>query len=251
MTGHVFFPTKHQPNKNRIWELDALRGICILGMVVIHFIYDLVEVFGILQWLYPPAFLFLQHWGGSVFFIISGICATRSKHSLRRGLLVLFCGLLCTAVTASMYLLDFADRSILIYFGVLHCLGCCMVLWPAVQRLSAAVLGVISFFVIAAGLYLRAITPASSFALIPFGILPPGFVSSDYFPLLPYWGVFLLGSILGRILYSDGISRFPKIRADRQPLKAACFLGRHSLGIYLFHQPVLFGLVLVVSSICR
>ncbi len=220
-------------------------------MVAIHLIYDLVELYGIVQWHYPPGFLLLQRWGGTVFFVISGICATRSKRSLRRGLLVLGCGILCTAVTAGMYLFGFADRSILIYFGVLHCLGCCMLLWPAVQSLPNAVFGVISLAVIAAGLYLQTITPANSFLLIPLGILAPGFVSSDYFPLLPYWGFFLLGSILGRVLYPHGASRFPRIPANRQPFAALCFLGRHSLSIYLLHQPVLFGMVWVFSSIFR
>lgn len=251
MIGHVFFSAKQQPNKNRIWELDALRGVCILGMVVVHLIYDLVELYGVVQWDYPPGFLLLQHWGGTVFFVISGICATRSKRSLHRGLLVLGCGMLCTAVTAGMYLSGFADPSILIYFGVLHSLGCCMLLWPAVQKLPAVLLGCISLAVIAAGLYLRTIAPASSFLLIPLGILTPDFVSSDYFPLLPYWGFFLLGSILGRTLYANGVSRFPHVQATRQPFAAACFLGRHSLIIYLLHQPVLCGMVWVFSSIFR
>jgi len=44
----------------RIWELDALRGICILGMVVIHLLYDLNIPL-------PSPLVFLQNWGGCAF----------------------------------------------------------------------------------------------------------------------------------------------------------------------------------------
>ena len=36
--------------KKRIWELDAFRGICILGVVFVHFVYDLVELYRIVDW---------------------------------------------------------------------------------------------------------------------------------------------------------------------------------------------------------
>ena len=49
--------------KKRIWELDALRGLCILGMVVVHFVYDLVELYGLIKWEYPPAFLLCSTMG--------------------------------------------------------------------------------------------------------------------------------------------------------------------------------------------
>ena len=68
--------------KKRIWELDALRGICILGMVVVHFIYDLVELYRIVDWEYPAAFLLVKNWGGVIFLIISGIISHANLRSL-------------------------------------------------------------------------------------------------------------------------------------------------------------------------
>ena len=59
--------------KKRIWELDAFRGICIFGMMVVHFAYDLTDLFGIIQWQYPAWFAFMQRWGGVLFLLISGI----------------------------------------------------------------------------------------------------------------------------------------------------------------------------------
>ena len=96
----------------RIWELDAFRGICILGVVLVHFVYDLVELYGIIDWKYPPLFSLVKNWGGVLFLLISGICVTLGSHSVRRGLIVFGCGMVITAVTVAMYLLNFANIDI-------------------------------------------------------------------------------------------------------------------------------------------
>ena len=56
--------------QKRIWELDALRGLCVLGVVVVHLIYDLVELYEIIDWEYPVAYEFLQQWGGVLFLLM-------------------------------------------------------------------------------------------------------------------------------------------------------------------------------------
>ena len=71
----------------------------------------------------------------------------------------------------------------------------------------------------------------------------PGFSSSDYFPLLPYLGWFLLGACLGRLLYSERRSLLPDFPAGAWPIRALRWCGVHSLWIYLLHQPVLYALV--------
>ena len=102
--------------KKRIWELDAFRGLCILGVVMVHLIYDLVELYGILDWQYPTWFAFIKEWGGILFLLLSGICATLGSHSVRRGLVVFACGMIITGVTYGMYRMDMADKGIIIYF---------------------------------------------------------------------------------------------------------------------------------------
>ena len=54
----------------RIWELDAARGFCILGMVVVHLIYDLVELYQMVAWQYPIVFTLIMDWGGVAFVLI-------------------------------------------------------------------------------------------------------------------------------------------------------------------------------------
>ena len=74
--------------KNRVWELDALRGICILGVIIVHFVYDITELYALVQLDLPDIFLFVQRWGGVIFLLISGICATLGSRSVRRGAIV-------------------------------------------------------------------------------------------------------------------------------------------------------------------
>lgn len=224
--------------KNRIWELDAFRGLCILCMVAVHAIYDLVELYRIVDWRYPALFSFVKDWGGVLFLLLSGICVTLGSRHIRRGLLVICCGLLVNIVTVGMYLLGFADRGIIIYFGVLHCLGCCMVLWHPVRKMPTWALAVLGAVLAGIGLWLRG--QYFSFPwLIPLGLTPAGFVSSDYFPLLPYFGFFLLGAVLGRTVYRDRQTRFPRISPENALVRCFTWMGRQSLLIYLLHQPLL------------
>ena len=45
--------------KNRIWELDVFRGICIIGVVFVHLMYDLSTLYNIIDWQYPVWFAFI------------------------------------------------------------------------------------------------------------------------------------------------------------------------------------------------
>ena len=232
--------------KKRIWELDVFRGICILGMVLVHFIYDLVELYGIIDWIYPAVFSFVKDWGGVLFLLLSGVCATLGSRSVRRGLIVFACGLVCTAVTAGMYLLGFAGKYIIIWFGVLHCLGLCMILWAPLNKLPPWALAVLGAVIIAAGFWTNGIRVECTW-LFPLGLTYRGFSSSDYFPLLPNLGFFLLGSVIGRTLYRKKETLLPQINAESPVLKFLGFCGRQSLFIYLLHQPVLSLLCQVIA----
>jgi len=234
--------------KKRIWELDAFRGICILGMVIVHFVYDLVDLYGLVSWEYPKAFLFVKDWGGVLFLVLSGICVTLGTHSLRRGLIVFCCGMICTLVTYGMYRFGFANESILIYFGILHCLGVCMLLWPLLKKAPSWLVALLGIGVICLGFYWRfSVILVETKWLMPLGLCWEGFASSDYFPLLPYLGFFLLGAPLGRLLYPRKESLFPKVNPKTPILQFLCSCGRQSLWIYLLHQPILSGLCFLLS----
>ena len=229
----------------RIWELDALRGLALLGMMGIHFVYDLVDLFGVWNWQQPAWYLFFKNNYGAVFFLISGISATLGRCPVKRGAQVFLCGFLCTGVTLGMYLLGFAGKGIIIYMGVLQCLGLCMMLWPLFRRCPDRALTALGLAMTIAGWYLR--TQAFPFWLLtPLGFAPYGFTSSDYFPLLPNFGYFLLGTVVGKRAYAGRKSLFPR---ETPPLGLFRCMGRHSLMIYLLHQPVLAAIVAVMAAL--
>lgn len=233
--------------KNRIWELDALRGVCILGMVIVHFIYDAVGLYGLVKWDYPQGFVWLQDWGGVLFLLLSGICVTLGSRCIRRGIIVFSCGMLCTAVTAGMYFLGLAGRNVIIYFGILHCLGICMLLWPLLKKLPLWLTTALAAVLIGVGLYWWYRVRVDFDWLFPLGLISFHFISSDYFPLLPNLGFFLLGTVLGNTVYRQKQTLLPNVNENSLPIRFFSFCGRHSLLIYLVHQPALSAVLWLVS----
>ena len=231
--------------KKRIWELDALRGLFVLCVVFIHLMYDLTDLYNLIDLAYPAVYLFVQNWGGVLFLLISGICVTLGSHCIRRGILVFLCGMLITAVTAGMYFLGMAGSGVIIYFGVLHCLGICMLLWPLFRKLPNWALAGVGAILAVTGLLLTNV-PVSHNWLMPLGLTGPHFASADYFPLLPHLGFFLLGAFLGKTLYRKQQSLLPKVNPEILPLRFLRLCGRHSLWIYLLHQPILSGILWLI-----
>ena len=162
----------------RFWELDALRGICILGMVVFHLLYDLNITL-------PLPLQLLQEWGGCVFLLLSGVCVTLGHRPVRRGLVVLGCGMICTLVTWGMYALKLASNGAVIWFGVLHCLGVCMLLWPLFRKIPSDWLGLSGSVLIVLGFLLENLLLNTPFwcpwASVSPALLPP--IISRCFPI--------------------------------------------------------------------
>ena len=233
--------------KKRIWELDAFRGICLLGMVIVHFVYDLTELYRIVEFRIPDWFVFTQRWGGVLFLLISGISATLGRRSVRRGLIVLAGGAAVTTVTYCMYKYFSFTKDLIIYFGVLQCLGTCMILWWLFKRLPTWVLAILGALMVMFGLYLNTVVLVDFPWLMPLGFVFPGFASSDYFPLFPNLGFFLLGAVLGRTLYGKKESLLPEMLQNNFLIRGLCFFGRQSLWIYLLHQPILAGICMLLQ----
>lgn len=228
--------------KKRVWELDALRGICILGMFVVHFLFDL-SAYGRMTFDLPKWFLLIRQYGHILFVLISGICATLTSHStLKRGLTVFGCGLLVTYVTMFMeYVLGFTN--IRIWFGILHMLGICMILYPLFRKLPFWALALIGAGFIVLGYRMETLTVSVDY-LFPLGLCSATFyVGSDFFPIFPGLGWFLIGATLGKTVYRKKESRLPKVNEDFFLLRGLRFVGRHSLWFYLLHQPVMFAIV--------
>lgn len=233
-------------SKNRIWELDAFRGICILGVVIVHTIYDL-QMFGMVSYNTPTLFNIIKDYGGLLFVVLSGICVTLGHHSFRRGIIVFMCGMVITGVTYGMLYFDMAGEDILIHFGVLHLLGICMIFYTLYKHLPTWAIAIIGFAIITLGFFIFDYR-SETFWTVPLGILTRGYMASDYFPIIPNLGWFMFGTVIGRTVYKHKESLLPKFPYEKAPVKAISFLGRHSLWIYMGHQPIVYGVVYLIYT---
>lgn len=236
-------------SKSRIWEIDFARGLLIPGMILIHLIYDVVDLYRFVDWPYPVWYSLFKNNYGALFVALSGLSVTLGRRSVRRGVQVFSGGLCCTVVTLGMYWLGMAGRSIIIYFGVLHCLGVCMMLWPCFRKFPVWALIDLGAALAAAGWVLRTHIYVDMPWLLPLGFRYYGFASSDYFPLMPNLGYFLLGAALGRRLYPQKRSLWPAGPAEHPVIRFFSLCGRHSLMIYLAHQPVLAAMCELIALI--
>jgi uncharacterized membrane protein len=240
----------------RFIELDILRGFAILLMITLHFFWDL-DYFGILP--LNKNFYSLNIIVPVIFFILVGICQAvnnnkyqnqpRKMHfrTIQRGLWILNLGMLFTLLTAVFL----PDRPIL--FGVLHCIGCCIIFSTILLRFKSTNV-ILASLIIVSGLALGFFynTENPNMVELAAGIHEPDVATHtiDYFPILPWFGICLLGITLGNILYKDNKRRYPLPDVSKyKPTKIFSWIGQHSLGIYLVHQPIIAGCLTLILMI--
>jgi uncharacterized membrane protein len=223
-----------QTKKNRIWELDAFRGICIIGVIIVHLIFDLQSFFGILTDM-PEFYVFIQDNGGILFILLSGICVTLGKHHIKRGLLVAAGAFAVTFVT-----FVFLDEYFRIYFGILHLIAVCMLTYGLYRRLHHVFALVIGTSIVIVGYWFETFYVTNEF-LFPLGLTTPQFTSADYFPIFPFLGFFMIGTFLGKTVYRKKETLFPKVNEENIIIKSLSWCGKNSFFIYLLHQPLLYG----------
>ncbi len=222
---------------DRIGEIDFVRGIAFLLMVAFHIVVDLRDFYQY-HLDYMNGFWFLIGKLSAVLFIITaGISCTLSFKTLRHGITIFLWGMLITIVTF------FYNPEIYIRFGILHFLGVSIASYGLIKRLHPlllATLACVSFF---AGAAVAKMTADTSW-LLPLGIVTSSFSSMDYYPLLPWYGLFLMGTMIGKIRYSKRQQFHSGSRSN--PI---IVIGRHSLLLYLIHQPVLLFLLYLVHRL--
>lgn len=235
----------------RIGLIDEIRGFAILCMVAYHFVYDLITF---ADFNFPIFYMgwtqFLRDAFAGIFIVIAGACCQLSHHNLKRGILCFGCGCLITLVTYCV-----APDEIIV-FGILHCLGLCMILYWVLRRVlnkiylpwSGIVFFLTMFFITAFLLPYLLTTFTFNFTLgFVIGLPAPFFYSSDYYPLFPWFFLFLSGSYVGIYLKNRKMPAF--VYCTR--FSKLAFLGRHTLCIYLFHQPILYGLTQLILLLWR
>ena len=235
---------------SRYREIDLVRGIAILMMVLFHTLFDLsffrifpIDVsFGFWRYFaFATASLFLLIVGISLTISRARIPANVSTYQLtlkfvQRGAGIFFLGLLVTLCTW-LYL-----KEGFIVFGILHLIGVSVMVSPLFFRFKKTNI-VLGFFCILTGCIFA--TMNGPIWLLPLGIHPATFWSVDYEPLFPWLGLVLIGMGIGEYFYPGGLRRFTLLRIPAVFMQPLAFLGRHSLLIYLVHQPFI---ILVIAA---
>jgi len=243
-------------SNNRFWEIDLLRGIAVIMMVIFHFFYDLNYLSVYKLDLYSGYFFIFVIIIGALFFILVGVSLTlsysKSKKALtkkelklkylRRGLKIFALGIVITIITW-IYL-----NEGFVIFGVLHCIGLSIIIaYPFLKlRFYNLILGFVLIFV---GIILKNMTFDFSW-FVWIGLKPYQFYTVDYFPLLPWFGVVLIGIFLGNTFYKKNERRFRLMDLSRlKIIRFFCFLGRHSLIIYFINQPLLLFIIFLIFKV--
>ena len=228
----------------RITGIDALRGLAICLMIVYHFSFDL-------SWFKVIAADFNRDWfwlgfrGVIVasFLALVGIslvlaqrAGTSTHRFLRRIALIGVTALLATVGSYMVFPKSF------IFFGILHCIAIASIIArPLVSYPIVALTLGIAIVVLGNTLRLPLFdTPALNWV----GLMTHKPVTEDYVPLFPWLGVVLLGIPAGAWLAARDFR--PLRPLGRAAPRWLDWLGRHSLAVYIVHQPVLIGLVWVV-----
>ena len=229
--------------KNRIWELDFLKGIAFLMMVWDHAVYDMYGLFG----MDVSSLGFFKEGIGKIcaviFMVVCGISVTLGKHNIKHGLITFSLGMALTAGTVIADMIS--DFGVSIMFGILHFLGLAMIIGHFAKKLPSwliAILGVASYII---GRYFLSMTVSLPF-LFPLGLTSYGFFSADYYPLFPNIAYVFFGIVIGKLIYKEKRSIFNSEISIFRPLN---FLGRHTLVLYFAHQPVVVAVVFLILKL--
>ncbi|SHN70305.1 Uncharacterized membrane protein [Desulfitobacterium chlororespirans DSM 11544] len=234
---------------NRFSIIDSLRTLALALMITYHLVYDLDQWTNLAVDVDALFWFILGKTAALLFIFLSGLSSGFSKHPLKNGLRVIFFGMIITLVTY----VAFPEQYV--RFGILHFLGVMMVLYPLIQKLPNGVLILGSVLIIASGLIIKD-QAVNTPLLLPLGFMYPGFATMDFYPLFPYSGVTLLGVLCYRYVFAnrkESKTSVSSAKRDEQKQKAAypivTWVSRHSLWIYLIHQPILLGLIFALKAV--
>ncbi len=232
---------------SRVHIFDAARGFSVVSMVLFHYCYDLKFISGVpLEWFAPP----LQDiWRASIswaFLFIAGCMCAHSRGNLRRGGIYMAFALLIFVVTT------IAAVDVPISFGIIFCMAACTLLEWVLEKMRlspngyAAAVILFVVFLLLLGVPQGRVGVAGLSVAVPralygsdylswLGFPGPTFASGDYYPLIPYFFMYLTGTACGRHWKQLGYPTWAYGKICR-PLE---FIGRHALEVYVLHQPLL------------
>ena len=266
--------------KDRVWEVDALRGLLAL-CVVLHHLYLTVDQFcikGIYTNLDPDWYInfsdplhfwfdydengniikvfakgFLDNWsllGRYTFFWVSGISTAFTRDNFNRGVKMLLAAYATTAYSLIMVWLTGND-GLFIRFGLIHCYAYTMLLYCLLAKLKPKIILLLGNIIVIVGVVLSNLDIYSNYPwLYMFGINEYNVATQQYYPLFPFMGFFLIGVFVGSKLYKEKKTIFPNF--NHGFLKPLEIMGKYSGLIYMSHlviYPLVFYLIGVIFNL--
>ncbi|MDD5162634.1 MAG: heparan-alpha-glucosaminide N-acetyltransferase [Candidatus ainarchaeum sp.] len=237
----------------RFWEIDFLRGIAIIMMILFHLLFDIAFFTSIKVPVDSGFWFWFARATAAIFILLVGISLTIShqrtiesggkagKKFFKRGTKIFCYGLLITIITWIFFPGEF------IIFGILHFIGISIIISQLFfnWKWKNLLLGMALFL---SGLFLQNFSFNFPW-LLWLGFKPEQFATFDYFPLLPWFGLVLIGLFAGNLLYPKAkrAFRIPEL-GKKLFARELCWLGKHSLAIYLLHQPILVAIMLILKT---
>ena len=231
-------PASRERPPVRVVAVDALRGLAIVAMIAYHFSFDL-RLFGLVRFDFEngPGWLAARAAIVSSFLALSGVSLALARNAgvpasrrWRRIGEIAACALV---VSVASYV-AFPQRYI--WFGILHAIALASVIaWPFARHPRAAL--AVGIAIVAAGLaWSHPAFDTRALGWIGFATVKPA--TEDYVPLFPWLGVMLIGIGIGDALLRRSFAPLAFLSGAPRVLR---WLGRHSLAVYMVHQPILIG----------
>ena len=232
--------------------LDSLRGLILISMIAYHTVWDMVYIFGEKWNWYKSDGAHI--WQQSIcwsFILLSGFCWSFGKKKWKRGMIVFGAGIVIMLTTA----IAMPENKVL--FGVLTLLGSCMLLMIPLEKilkrikpLCGLLLALVLFLFmykinqgyLGFGEWQAVVLPKRWYANLFTAYLgfPTGaFRSTDYFPILPWCFLFVAGYFLHRVFVEKELLTY----LEKGKNRVLEHLGKHSLVIYMLHQPLAYGVL--------
>ncbi len=262
---------KRKSSKRRIWEIDFLRGICILLMIFDHTMFDFSMLYDLSGNYYSLTHTFVfkisefayGYWEDGVriavrlgvvflFLILSGISCSLTRSNTKRLAKMAAASLVLSIATAIIDVI-IPGLEIMIVFGILHIMTLSLLIYILLKKLVKN-----KYIILAAGLLIIAGGLMIGYESIGFVynldfrtaidmLIGKVAYGGDCYGILPYTGVFLVGAFIGEVVYEDKYSLLPCL--DNPVFTPFCFVGRNSIFFYLLHQPVIFGSVMLIAKL--
>lgn len=235
----------------RLDIVDVVRGIAIAGVVLFHLVWDLAFLRVIPPELaFHPLWLLFGRMLAGIFMVLVGVSLVLASANgfrwlpfMRRLVVLAVAALAITLVTRIAFPQTF------VYFGILHAIAVASLIGALMLPLHAIAIAVLGVAAYAVGFsWTSAAFDPRWLAWTGFAAAPPP--SNDFVPVFPWVGLTLLGMAGTRLaLAQRWVHRARPLRG--RPARSLAWLGRHSLAIYLVHQPVLLGVLIALVRLIR